>query len=180
MLTVPLSSRTPGRGQAATPAELLLSGRIESQPVLTLTLDIRQKGPVMRRPASLVATFVAILLGVGLTNPAQAQQPPDTTTTTALPSDGGDSVQDCVDPANPQGGFISCEDLVTTTTTTTGNGASGTTSTTNRRDSVVGARQELPRTGVSLYFMVGLGLASVLGGAGLSRIARGTPKQGKR
>jgi hypothetical protein len=76
----------------------------------------------MRRSATVVATLVVLVFGVGMPNSALAQEQPTTTmslpstSTTSLPSEDGDSVQDCVDPENPQGGFVPCEDLATTTT----------------------------------------------------------------
>jgi LPXTG-motif cell wall-anchored protein len=161
----------------------------------------------MRRSATVVATLVVLVFGVGMPNGAQAQEQP---TTTSLPSDDGESVQDCVDPENPQGGFVPCEDLATTTTslpsddgesvqdcvdpenpqggfvpcedlatTTTIEDSSGTTSTTSRGSVAARADTELPRTGASPLFLAGIGLSAMLGGAVLSRTAHRRMESGR-
>ena len=97
-----------------------------------------------------------------------------TTTTEVLPAE---SVQDCVDPANPQGGFVPCENL---TTTTTVERSAESTSTTRRDCGVAGTNPELPRTGVGSVLLAVLGVLAVAVGALLTRASHREVSAGKR
>ena len=79
----------------------------------------------MKRSASGAAAV--LIMCIGMTGLAGAQDSTTTTstmaTTTTTETLPAESVQDCVDPANPQGGFVPCENLTTTTTAMTTEGS---------------------------------------------------------